>query len=65
MKNTKNTMRIHWQTVKLDSVLQHYVDGFKIKSGEEVVYSSEWFLDQAKGQIVFKLIIDRSKPPKS
>ena len=59
----KNTMRIHWQTVTLDSVLQHYVDGFKAKSGE-VIYSSEWFVDVKKGQIVFKLIIDRSKPPR-
>lgn len=62
-KNT-NTMRIHWQTVTIDSVLQHYVKGFKAKTGD-VIHSADYFVDVAKGQIAFRLFIDSSKRPKN
>ena len=40
--------------VPLTSVLQHYADGFEMKSGREII-GREYFVDTAKNVVVFKI----------
>jgi hypothetical protein len=47
-------MNIHYQEVKLDTVLSHFAQGFEPKANQ-TISSTDWFVDHRKGVVVFKL----------
>lgn len=50
-------MRIQYQENELSAVMQHFIKGFEPTDGERVC-SGEWFIDVAKGRVVFKLYLE-------
>lgn len=51
--------KIEWQDVALDDVLRYFAEGFKLNDGAKIV-RQEYFVDTAKGRVVFKLT---TQPP--
>ncbi len=46
-------MIIKYEKRSLKSVIQSYIDGF-----EADIYEAEWFIDQSKDTIIFRLFIN-------
>lgn len=44
---------IQWQNVKLSDVIRFYTEGFKSTDGR--ITEVEYWIDTAKGEVVFKL----------
>ena len=53
-------MSIKWQAENLETVIRYFIDSYKPKHGEKIV-NAEWFIDTAKGKVVFRLYVD--EPP--
>jgi hypothetical protein len=63
MSNSNPTSNIAWTEIPLDTVMNYFVKGFKVKEGE--VLSHEYYLDQRKGRVVFKLVIQPAEPSRT
>lgn len=51
-------MEIKHQEHDIETVMNYFVQGFKMKPGESIT-RHEWFYDSRKGKVVFKLYVER------
>jgi len=45
-------MKLHYQEVSLDTVMNFYADAFEVETSRV-----EWFIDQSKNTVIFKMFI--------
>lgn len=50
-----------YRVVQLSDVLAYFADGFH-KPGVDKVVRTDWWLDSAKGEVVFRLTIEPPPP---
>jgi hypothetical protein len=57
-----NNIQTHFLEYSLTKVMQYFIDGFEPKEGERIM-STEWFVDTAKGRVIFRVMTE-APPPK-
>ena len=48
-------IEVHWQTLNLEGVIRHYIDGLNPKKGTKIL-STEFFVDIQKGKVVLQIL---------
>lgn len=57
-----NAIEIKTQVHSLDEVMDYFAKNFQPFDGEKIV-TTEWYLDQSKGKVVFRLYVQKKEKP--
>jgi hypothetical protein len=55
-----NDGRIAHVEESLDAILDYFLSGYKLPKGEKIL-KAEWFVDQSRNRVIYRLIIKNDK----
>lgn len=53
-------LRIEYIEASLETIMRYYIRGYELPKNE-AISTSEWFIDQQKERVIFKLFIETNE----